>query len=232
MSIQDDTHDKLTKAYLEYFKANERFEKNRGVRTMQDTRKWLREIRTLAKIRMEEVKSTYDSKKDTKAQQARVSIHMQWTYKGQEVTEIPEGIEGFVYLITNLTNNRKYVGKKLAKFKKTRPPLKGRKNKRREKVESDWRDYWGSSEHLLEDVQNIGPEKFTREILHYCESKGVLSYLEAKEQFDRRVLETDEYYNGIINVRVGSSKVLKEALKKIKQARNSNIVWSRMLDSS
>jgi len=68
MSIQDDTHDKLTKAYLEYFKANERFEKNRGVRTMQETRKWLREIRTLAKIRMEEVKNTYDSKKDTKAE--------------------------------------------------------------------------------------------------------------------------------------------------------------------
>ena len=140
---------------------------------------------------------------------------MQWTYKGQQVTEIPEGIEGFVYLITNLTNNRKYVGKKLAKFKKTRPPLKGRKNKRREKVESDWKDYWGSSDHLLEDVQKLGQEKFTREILHYCESKGVLSYLEAKEQFDRRVLETDEYYNGIINVRVGGSKILKEALQKL-----------------
>ena len=141
---------------------------------------------------------------------------MKWTYRGQEVSEIPDGIEGFVYIITNTTNNRKYIGKKLAKFKKTRPPLKGRKNKRREKVESDWRDYWGSSDHLLEDVQKLGEDKFTREILHYCESKGVLSYLEAKEQFDRRVLETDEYYNGIINVRVGSSKILKEALKKLK----------------
>ena len=144
MSIQDDTHDKLTKAYLEYYKANERFEKNGGVRTMQESRKWLREIRSQAKIRMEEIKKAYDSKKDPKAQQVRVSITMKWTYRGQEVSEIPEGIEGFVYIITNTTNNRKYIGKKLAKFKKTRPPLKGRKNKRREKVESDWRDYWGS----------------------------------------------------------------------------------------
>ena len=140
---------------------------------------------------------------------------MQWTYKGQEVTEIPEGIEGFVYLITNLTNNRKYVGKKLAKFKKTRPPLKGKKNKRRSKVESDWRDYWGSSDHLNADVQELGPKNFTREILYYCNSRGLMSYLEAREQFERRVLETDEYYNGIINVRVGSSKILKEALGNI-----------------
>ena len=137
---------------------------------------------------------------------------MKWTYRGQEVSEIPEGIEGFVYIITNTTNNRKYIGKKLAKFKKTRPPLKGRKNKRREKVESDWRDYWGSSDHLLEDVQKLGEDKFTREILHYCESKGELSYLEAKEQFDRAVLETDEYYNGIINVRVGGSAILRRRL--------------------
>lgn len=140
---------------------------------------------------------------------------MQWTYQGKEVQELPEDCEGFVYLITNLTNNKKYIGKKLAKFKKTRPPLKGKKNKRRSKVESDWRDYWGSSDHLLEDVQKLGSDKFTREILHFCESRGVLSYMEAKEQFDRRVLETDEYYNGIINVRVGSSKALKEALKKL-----------------
>ena len=138
---------------------------------------------------------------------------MQWTYKGKIVEELPEDCEAFVYLITNTTNDRKYVGKKLAKFKKTRPPLKGRINKRRSKVESDWRDYWGSSDQLQEDVNQIGEDKFTREILYYCPSRGVASYLEAREQFERRVLEKDEYYNGIINVRVGGSKVLREALK-------------------
>jgi len=138
-----------------------------------------------------------------------------WYYEGKEIIELPSDCEAFVYLITNLTNGRKYVGKKLAKFKKTRPPLKGRKNKRRSTVESDWRDYWGSNDHLKEDVERLGAENFTREIIYMCPSRGVASYLEAKEQFDRAVLESDEYYNGIINVRVGSSNVLKESLKKL-----------------
>ena len=140
---------------------------------------------------------------------------MQWTYKGKEVKEIPEDVEGFVYIITNTTNNKKYIGKKLAKFKTTKPPLKGRKNKRRGHKESDWRDYWGSSDKLNEDVQALGTDKFTREILYYCNSRGLMSYLEAREQFERRVLESDDYYNGIINVRVGGSKILKEALNKL-----------------
>lgn len=137
-----------------------------------------------------------------------------WTYKGKEVDELPQDCEGFVYIITNLTNNKKYIGKKLARFKVTKPPLKGRKNKRRSTKESDWKTYWGSSDHLNADVKEFGEDNFTREILHYCQSRGMLSYLEAKEQFDREVLLTDEYYNGIINVRVGSSKVLKEELCK------------------
>jgi hypothetical protein len=136
-----------------------------------------------------------------------------WLYNDKEVNELPDGVEGFVYLITNLENNRKYVGKKLARFKTTKPPLKGKTRKRRGFKESDWREYWGSSEHLLADVKLLGEDKFKREILHYCPSRGALSYMEAKEQFDRRVLETDEYYNGIINVRIGSSKVLKEYLE-------------------
>ena len=134
----------------------------------------------------------------------------QWTFDGTLVEELPEDCEGFVYLITNLTNEQKYVGKKLARFKVTKPPLKGRKNKRRSTKESDWRTYFGSSDHLNADVKELGEDKFAREILYYCQSRGMLSYLEAKEQFDRKVLLTDEYYNGIINVRVGSSKILKE----------------------
>jgi len=138
---------------------------------------------------------------------------MNWTYNGDEVTEIPDEYEGFVYIITNLTDDRKYIGKKLAKFKTTKPPLKGKKNKRRGTKESDWRDYWGSSDKLLADVEKLGKDKFTREILYFCKSRGEMSYLEAREQFSRRVLETDEYYNGIINVRVGGSNILRENLK-------------------
>ena len=137
---------------------------------------------------------------------------MQWTYEGKKIDSISDEYEGFVYLITNKTTGQKYIGKKLAKFKTTKPPLKGRKNKRRGYKESDWRDYWGSSDRLQADVDKLGPDNFTREILYFCKSRAEMSYIEAREQFDRRVLETDEYYNGIINVRVGGSDKLRKAL--------------------
>jgi hypothetical protein len=137
-------------------------------------------------------------------------------YEGQPIDSLPVGTEGFVYLITNLQTGRKYEGKKLAQFKKSRPPLKGRVNRRRSRVESDWKDYWGSNEQLLQDVQRLGMDQFTREILYICRSRGVMGYLEALEQFERRVLESDEYYNGIINVRIGSSNLLREELKRLK----------------
>ena len=137
---------------------------------------------------------------------------MQWTYNGKVINSISEEYEGFVYLITNTTTGQKYVGKKLAKFKTTKPPLKGKKNRRRGYKESDWRDYWGSSDRLQEDVDKLGPTNFTREILYFCKSRAEMSYIEAREQFDRRVLETDDYYNGIINVRVGGSDKLRKAL--------------------
>ena len=139
----------------------------------------------------------------------------EWTYQDKIVEELPEGCEAFVYLITNIFNGKKYIGKKLAKFKTTKKPLKGRKNKRRGTKESDWKTYWGSSENLIDDVKSLGEDNFTREILYYCPSRGVASYLEAREQFERKVLENDDYYNGIINVRIGGSDILKESLKKI-----------------
>ena len=148
---------------------------------------------------------------------------MQWTYKGKTIDSIPDEYEGFVYLITNTTTGQKYIGKKLAKFKTTKPPLKGRKNKRRGYKESDWRTYYGSSDRLNADVAELGEKHFTREILYLCKGRGEMSYIEAREQFDRRVLETDDYYNGIINVRVGGSDKLKQALLEHHiQAKQSN----------
>ena len=134
---------------------------------------------------------------------------MHWTYQGNEITKLPEDVVGFVYEITNTTNGRKYIGKKLARFKRSRPPLKGRKNKRRYKVDSDWQDYYGSSDELTLDVNRLGKSKFTREILFYCRSKAELSYVEAREQFARKVLETDDYYNGHIRVRVHGKGILR-----------------------
>lgn len=131
-----------------------------------------------------------------------------WYYNSEEVTELPEKVVGFVYLITNLTNDRKYIGKKLAQFKRTKPPLKGRKNKRRSSVESDWRTYYGSSDDLNEDVEKLGTENFKREILYYCYSKSELSYVEAREQFKYKVLESDDWYNGHIRVRVHGKGIL------------------------
>ena len=139
---------------------------------------------------------------------------MTWLYQGTEVTDLPDDCVGFVYLITNKSNNRMYVGKKLAKFSKTTYKVVKQKNgvkkkKRiRSKIDSDWRDYYGSSDELNKDIELFGKDNFTREILHYCKSKAVCSYLEAKEQFDRKVLESKDYYNGQISVRVHGSHII------------------------
>jgi len=135
---------------------------------------------------------------------------MTWMYKNKEVIEIPEGIIGFVYLITNTTNNRKYIGKKLTQFKRSKKPLKGRTNKRRYTVESDWKDYYGSSDELSADVEQLGKDKFLREILFWCKNKSELSYIEAREQFTHKVLESKDWYNGHIRVRVHQKGILKE----------------------
>ena len=135
---------------------------------------------------------------------------MTWEFQGQHIKELPSEVIGFVYEITNTTNGRKYIGKKLARFKRSRPPLKGRKNKRRYKVDSDWQDYYGSSDELTIDVNRLGKDKFKREILFYCRSKAELSYVEAREQFARKVLESNDYYNGHIRVRVHGKGILKK----------------------
>ena len=134
-----------------------------------------------------------------------------WIYQNQ-VWEPPKNWDpeiyyGFVYLITNRFTDRKYVGKKFFWSKKTLPPLKGRKNKRRSVVESDWKSYYGSNKHLKEDVEKHGHEAFYREIIHLCKTKGECAYMEAKEQFERDVLLKEDYYNGIIACKIGAPTV-------------------------
>ena len=140
---------------------------------------------------------------------------MSWLYESQTITEIPEEYAGFVYLITNKQTGRKYIGKKLSKFKKTTyktVKLKNGKKKRKKirgKIESDWQTYYGSSPELTRDVEQLGTENFTREILYFCRSRAECSYIEAREQFARCVLESDDWYNGQIQVRVHGSHIRK-----------------------
>ena len=139
---------------------------------------------------------------------------MSWLYENTLVESLPEDCVGFVYLITNKLSGRKYIGKKLAKFSKTAYKVVKLKNgtkkrkKIRSKIDSDWQDYYGSSPELTKDVVALGVENFTREILFYCKSKSECSYIEAREQFARRVLETNDYYNGHIQVRVHGSHII------------------------
>ena len=138
---------------------------------------------------------------------------MTWTYQGKIVEELPEDCVGFVYIIVNVVTGKKYIGKKLAQFSKTTyktVKLKNGKKKRqkiRGKIESDWREYWSSSDELKKDIESLGQENFTREILFYCKSKSECTYIEARTQFERKVLESDEYYNGQISCRIHQSHI-------------------------
>jgi hypothetical protein len=140
---------------------------------------------------------------------------MTWTYQGLPVEELPEDCVGFVYLITNRVSGRKYIGKKLAKFAKTTYKVvklkNGTKKKKRirSKIDSDWLTYYGSNEELNRDVAALGVDQFTREIMYYCHSKAECSYIEAREQFTHKVLESQDYYNGQISVRVHGSHIKK-----------------------
>jgi len=138
---------------------------------------------------------------------------MTWYYQNNPVEELPEDCVGFVYLITNKATSRMYVGKKLAKFSKTTYKIIKQKNgtkkkkKIRSKIDSDWLEYYGSSIELNKDVELLGRDNFTREILFLCKSKAECSYIEAREQFARKVLESDEFYNGQISVRVHGTHI-------------------------
>jgi hypothetical protein len=128
-----------------------------------------------------------------------------WYYENKEISD--EDIKeytGFVYRITNLTNNKSYIGKKLFVSTRTKT-LKGKRKK--VKLDSGWRDYYGSNALLKADVEALGADKFRRDILHLCKSKGTANYLEMREQIDRRVLESDQWYNDWIMVKVSRSHI-------------------------
>jgi len=111
---------------------------------------------------------------------------------------------GFVYVITDLSNQKKYIGKKLFwKIEKKRP-LKGKVNKRHIKKDSDWQDYFGSNEEVKLLVEQSGRERFKREIIRLCKTKGEMTYFEMKEQIDRKVLFDDKYYNEFIGGKIHS----------------------------
>lgn len=127
---------------------------------------------------------------------------MTW-YLNDEILDdlsiIDPSIFCFIYKITNLLDGRMYIGKKLFYGHK----YSTKKGKRKKiKIESDWRDYWSSSAELKADVERLGKENFKREIIQLCQNKGTANYIEARIQMDLRVLESDQYYNSIINCRV------------------------------
>ena len=131
---------------------------------------------------------------------------MTWTYKNEPLTEIPEGYTSFVYLITNKVTGKKYVGKKMFRFTRTKK-VKGRKQ--RKTVASDWLGYFGSNKELNEHVELYGEDKFQREILYLCKTKGEASYYEAKEQFLRDVLLSSDYYNSWISCKIARNHLPK-----------------------
>ena len=138
---------------------------------------------------------------------------MTWYYQNTPVETLPNDCVGFVYLITNNLSGRKYIGKKLAKFSKTTYKTVKQKNgikkrkKIRSKIDSDWQEYWSSSDELKKDIASLGQDSFTREILFYCKSKSECTYIEARTQFERKVLESDDYYNGQISCRIHQSHI-------------------------
>ena len=127
-----------------------------------------------------------------------------WYYENKEYDKTPDEFQGFVYLITDINNGKKYVGKKNFWKPKILPITKTRKRRKRTRVESDWRLYFGSSEEVKLLVETKGQENFKREILRLCKTKGEMTYFEMKEQFDRDVLLRDDYYNEFIGGKIHS----------------------------
>lgn len=127
-----------------------------------------------------------------------------WHYNNKEfkIEDAPSEAIGFVYVITDIHNDKKYVGEKLLWSKRKLPPLKGKTRKRIKIVETDWKKYYGSSETVKALIEEHGVDNFHREIIHFAHNKSELHYLEAYEQITRGVLLRDDYYNGIVSCRI------------------------------
>ena len=126
-----------------------------------------------------------------------------WNLLCEEVEELPLG---FIYLITNKISGRKYIGKKQISSKRKLKPLKGKTRKRTVVKETDWKTYTSSSNELNADIEALGIENFQFDIIMWCNSKSIMAYREAELQFKHEVLLRDDYYNGIINLRIGKLK--------------------------
>jgi hypothetical protein len=136
-----------------------------------------------------------------------------WYYEGEIFDPSPEDIDqyaGFVYLIHNHNNDKMYIGKKFFWSIKKLPPLKGKNRRRIKKVQSDWKQYWGSSNKLLSDIEQQGLDNMERHVLLLCKSKTECAYFELKEQMDRNVLLSHNYYNEFIGGRINGKNILKE----------------------
>ena len=133
-----------------------------------------------------------------------------WILEGKPFTsDMINGYYGFVYLLENTKNGRKYIGKKFFWNKKILPKTKTRRRRQHIKVESDWKQYYGSSEEFKKDLELIGEIHYiNRTIIRLCKSKGECSYHEAKEQFDKNALLSEEYYNNFIGLKVHRKHIL------------------------
>ena len=116
-----------------------------------------------------------------------------WLHEEKELHEnVVNDYYGFVYLIRNKISGKSYIGRKYFTKASSRQ-VKGKRKRCRK--ESDWKDYWGSSKRLLEDIDKLGKENFERSILRLCKTRGECNYWEAKYQFEYDVLTGDNYYN-------------------------------------
>ena len=138
-----------------------------------------------------------------------------WKYNNEEFNETPEEYQGFVYEITELSTGKKYIGKKNFWAPKILPKNSKRSRRIRTRVESNWKEYYGSNQEVQELVEVRGRDGFERVILHLCKTKGEMSYMEAKLQFMFDVLLSEQYYNEFIGCKIHSKHVskLKENFK-------------------